>query len=290
MEVSGPRDRAFLEFLRDTGLRLSEVLRVTLDDFDEGFTYLRVRQGKGRKDRIAPLEDASARRIRQYIPHVRPRNAFRPELFLTLTHRGGEDYRPIDPQSIKVMNARITRRLRAQIIASVIAGAHRWRHTFGIRAADAGATATERTDDGADGAQVDSLAAERLREGVATHPASVASREQVNPGWTISVASHSGSSRPSSPRLWRTGRLRDGPLAGDPHSRSRPPRASTPDDCDAGGDGVADYRTCVRRGARRRLAPCLVLSRGGRVPGLTQVVALDLASLPIMGNLSYLGK
>jgi len=52
------RDRMLIEFMIRTGLRRSEVLNVRVDDIVDGNdgAYVRVRQGKGRKDRIVPLD------------------------------------------------------------------------------------------------------------------------------------------------------------------------------------------------------------------------------------------
>jgi integrase/recombinase XerC len=52
-----PRDRAILEVLYGAGLRVSEVSGLDLDDVrrEDDLAMLRVRLGKGRKDRIVPL-------------------------------------------------------------------------------------------------------------------------------------------------------------------------------------------------------------------------------------------
>jgi len=53
---SRPRDEMMLRFMLRTGLRLQEVCNATVDyivDTPQG-AYLRVRQGKGRKDRAVP--------------------------------------------------------------------------------------------------------------------------------------------------------------------------------------------------------------------------------------------
>jgi site-specific recombinase XerD len=66
------RDRAILELLYGTGLRARELLRLELHDvaFAEG--TLRVSQGKGRKDRIVPFNDAVGEALQSYLRHERP--------------------------------------------------------------------------------------------------------------------------------------------------------------------------------------------------------------------------
>jgi integrase/recombinase XerD len=67
----GVRDRAILELLYATGMRVSELCDLKLDDvhFDEG--YVRC-FGKGSKVRIVPFGDAARRSLDTYLTEVRP--------------------------------------------------------------------------------------------------------------------------------------------------------------------------------------------------------------------------
>lgn len=67
----GARDRAILEMLYGSGLRVSELvaLRPEQVDWDEGF--LRI-TGKGGKTRFVPLGGEAARALRYYREHARP--------------------------------------------------------------------------------------------------------------------------------------------------------------------------------------------------------------------------
>lgn len=67
----GLRDRALLETLYGTGLRVSELAHLTLNDihFDEG--YVRC-MGKGSKERVVPIGDRAITALRQYLEDVRP--------------------------------------------------------------------------------------------------------------------------------------------------------------------------------------------------------------------------
>lgn len=85
----GLRDKALLETLYGTGLRVSELSQLTLDDihFDAG--YLRC-MGKGRKERVVPLGEAARASIQRYLDEFRPALAGRGDtrsLFLTARGR-----------------------------------------------------------------------------------------------------------------------------------------------------------------------------------------------------------
>lgn len=67
----GKRDRAMLELLYATGLRVSELIRLRLKDInlEEGFLICR---GKGGKERIVPLGRQAEQSIRNYLDSARP--------------------------------------------------------------------------------------------------------------------------------------------------------------------------------------------------------------------------
>jgi integrase/recombinase XerD len=66
----GLRDRALLEVLYATGLRVSELVHLRLPDLHLDQGYLQC-TGKGRKQRIVPLGDEAARWIRHYVADSR---------------------------------------------------------------------------------------------------------------------------------------------------------------------------------------------------------------------------
>lgn len=85
----GSRDRALLELLYATGLRVSELLALTLPDVDlaEGLVTT---FGKGRKERVVPVGGRAIAALRDYLAQGRPALAGRrtsPRLFLNV--RGG---------------------------------------------------------------------------------------------------------------------------------------------------------------------------------------------------------
>jgi integrase/recombinase XerD len=87
----GLRDRAMLETLYATGLRVTELCNLTPYDVDTEERVLRVVLGKGRKDRNVPLTRAAAAAIELYLLEGRPRLVGRDKLrFLFLQDRGGK--------------------------------------------------------------------------------------------------------------------------------------------------------------------------------------------------------
>jgi len=82
------RDRAMLELLYATGLRVSELAALTLEDihFDEG--YLRC-YGKGRKVRVVPMGEKAQSELKTYLSDGRPRFANdKSDRSIFLTYRG----------------------------------------------------------------------------------------------------------------------------------------------------------------------------------------------------------
>src|SRR5436305_5222371 len=86
--TDGQRDAAMLELLYATGLRVSELIRVRIDDLVMDAGFLRT-LGKGSKERIVPFGDAARDSIVAYMERGRPhQNKFNdPHLFLTLRSR-----------------------------------------------------------------------------------------------------------------------------------------------------------------------------------------------------------
>jgi tyrosine recombinase XerC len=65
------RDRAILELLYATGVRVSECTGLDLGDVDFGGGTIRV-MGKGSRERIVPMHPAATRRLREYLAGARP--------------------------------------------------------------------------------------------------------------------------------------------------------------------------------------------------------------------------
>ncbi|MCH8158210.1 MAG: site-specific integrase, partial [Nitrospinae bacterium] len=87
---SGLRDRAMLELLYATGLRVSELVAVKGSDVDLRVGYLRS-LGKGSKERVVPLGDAARDAVEAYQLNGRPAFLKRgscAELFVTRRGKG----------------------------------------------------------------------------------------------------------------------------------------------------------------------------------------------------------
>jgi integrase/recombinase XerD len=66
------RDRALLELLYATGMRVSELVALSLDDLNLVTNEVRVRNDRGNKDRIIPIHDRAMRALRDYLDRSRP--------------------------------------------------------------------------------------------------------------------------------------------------------------------------------------------------------------------------
>jgi integrase/recombinase XerC len=69
-DVLGMRDRAMLETLYSTGIRVSELVDLNVDDLDDAGEAMKVR-GKGKRERIVPLGAHALAAIRKYMSLVR---------------------------------------------------------------------------------------------------------------------------------------------------------------------------------------------------------------------------
>ena len=85
----GKRDRAILELLYGTGIRLGEAVRADVSDLDLREGVLLVRSGKGKKDRVVPVEGRAAFALGTYLSESRPELAKRVDAALFLSRDGG---------------------------------------------------------------------------------------------------------------------------------------------------------------------------------------------------------
>jgi integrase/recombinase XerD len=68
----GLRDRALLELMYATGLRISEAISLTHRDLNLRSRIIRC-HGKGNKERLVPISESALRRVQQYISTLSPR-------------------------------------------------------------------------------------------------------------------------------------------------------------------------------------------------------------------------
>ena len=127
--ASAVRDRAIVELLYATGIRVSELCAVDVDDVDDERRTVRV-LGKGGKERVAPFGGPAARALADWRRHrgalVTARSG--PALFLGV--RGGR----IDPRSVRA----IVHRLAAEAEIPDLAP-HGLRHSAATHVLEGGA-------------------------------------------------------------------------------------------------------------------------------------------------------
>lgn len=70
--AEGFRDRTMLEVLYATGMRVSELINLTLERVDLNMKYI-IAFGKGSKERIVPLGSVAAEFLQHYLEKVRPK-------------------------------------------------------------------------------------------------------------------------------------------------------------------------------------------------------------------------
>jgi len=127
-KLSGVRDRAILETLFSTGLRVSELVALNLDDINlksGEFTVV----GKGGKARIVYLSDSAKNWIRRYLSTRR--DEFKP-LFIRYSGKSMEE-NDIDGESLRLTARSIQRMVKKYVKRSglaVDATPHTLRHTF----------------------------------------------------------------------------------------------------------------------------------------------------------------
>jgi site-specific recombinase XerD len=121
------RDYAIIMTFLQTGIRLSELATLRLEDVDFENRLLTVRQGKGRKDRQIPLVDEEVKALRNYTRH-RATELILDDDTLFLAKNGTS----LNVSSVKAIVAKYVK--KAGIRKKV--GVHTLRHTFGAHKAD----------------------------------------------------------------------------------------------------------------------------------------------------------
>jgi integrase/recombinase XerD len=84
----GLRDRAILETLYSTGIRRSEAIKLSVYDVEMSAGILRVREGKGGKDRVVPIGQHALAWLKRWLDESRPQFAPLGESALFLTKDG----------------------------------------------------------------------------------------------------------------------------------------------------------------------------------------------------------
>lgn len=125
--AEGARDRAILETLYSSGLRVSELCHLSLYDVDDRF--IRV-MGKGSKERVVPIGSKALEALDHYLSHFRGENLNREQPLFT-TKFG----RRIDRQMVWKM----IRKYAKQVGIAKKVSPHMLRHSFATHLLDHGA-------------------------------------------------------------------------------------------------------------------------------------------------------
>jgi integrase/recombinase XerC len=115
--ADSPRNRAIVRVFVNSGLRLSELASLHVDDLDFERRLIRV-LGKGRRYRMVPMSEGTARALSHYMNRVRPQTDC-DYVFLTL---GGQ--KGLKPSALSAIFQRINAKVPFR------AHAHALRHTY----------------------------------------------------------------------------------------------------------------------------------------------------------------
>lgn len=123
----GARDRAILELLYATGIRVSELCQLRLNDLNDSFIKVR---GKGKKERLVPLGKKATDAIDYYLIHfrgeVKDENGF---LFVSSKGRGIDRITVWNRVKVYAKSAEITKSISP----------HTFRHSFATHLLENGA-------------------------------------------------------------------------------------------------------------------------------------------------------
>lgn len=125
------RDRAMVELLYATGLRVSELVMAEITQVNLDVGYLLV-TGKGAKQRLVPMGEGARQLLQQYVNEARPRLLKeRASRYVFVSRRGG----PLTRQAFwKLLRRRAQRAGITQIISP-----HMLRHSFATHLLEGGA-------------------------------------------------------------------------------------------------------------------------------------------------------
>jgi site-specific recombinase XerD len=127
------RDRALLELLYGTGVRMMECVRLDLSDVNLRDGILLVRDGKGRKDRYVPISGRALEALDVYLKDCRPELLRGHEPALFLTRRGAR----LSAMSVRVRVRRYGERVGVKVSCHVL------RHSYATHLLQGGANVRE---------------------------------------------------------------------------------------------------------------------------------------------------
>ncbi|MFC1955788.1 tyrosine-type recombinase/integrase [Chloroflexota bacterium] len=112
------RNRAIISVFIDSGLRISELVGLTLDDIDLDTGSITIRNGKGGKQRMVRIGITALQALRKYVLYYRKSESNR-----VFMNRNGE---PLEMRGLKMVIKRLGEKTKVNVHP------HKMRHTFGI--------------------------------------------------------------------------------------------------------------------------------------------------------------
>jgi tyrosine recombinase XerC len=124
-KINSPRDKAIFEILYSTGIRVSELVGLNVDDVDFIGNIIKVR-AKGKKERLAPIGDQALNTLKEYLDGRKVDNKF------VFANKGGT--RLSDRSVRNIINKYISEQAMAQHVTP-----HMFRHSFATHLLNHGA-------------------------------------------------------------------------------------------------------------------------------------------------------
>lgn len=128
------RDKAMLETLYASGLRVSELLNLELGNINFKLGYLKIK-GKGNKERIIPIGEYALYYLKNYVDHVRRRNPAYKSKYAFLNKEG----KPLSRQYF----FKATREYALRAGIDILISPHTLRHSFATHLLENGANLKE---------------------------------------------------------------------------------------------------------------------------------------------------
>ncbi|MBL4937746.1 site-specific integrase [Clostridium sp. YIM B02515] len=123
--VRNLKHKAILTTIYAAGLRVSEVVNLKISDIDSTNMQIRVRQGKGSKDRLTLLSDGNLKLLRDYFKYFRPIDWLFP---------GQDKDKPLTTRSVEKMMDKAVHKVGIAKPATV----HTLRHCFATHLLESG--------------------------------------------------------------------------------------------------------------------------------------------------------
>ena len=120
---TGYRNLAIILLLLDSGIRVSELVNIDINDLDLTEGYIKIRKAKGNRERLVPIGSIVQKSLWKYINHHRPQPLTQKVTMLFLSEQG----LPLTRSGIQQM---LRRYGKVAGFSGVRCSPHTFRHTF----------------------------------------------------------------------------------------------------------------------------------------------------------------